>query len=273
MKRAIGYARVSTLTQRDNETIEEQVKALREYAETNGYELVDIYKDNGVSGSDQDRVIRLGRFVQDRIEDFDVLLFTYFDRLSRDLFMQLFIEKELQKAGKSYVAIFQESLSEDDNPMVRAMRQMAGVFAELEKNMIVRRLANGRRHKTLERGIKAGGNVAYGYAYDGKGTRDKRVVVVPEQAKIVKEMFSAALSGESLGRIAESLGERGVVNNRGRAFNRAAIHKVLTNDFYTGKIGYDGKIVHGNHEAMISPMIFGKVQAALSRRAKVKANT
>ena len=272
MKRAIGYARVSTLTQRDNETIEQQVKALREYAQANGYELVDIYRDDGVSGSDQDRVIRLGRFVQDRAQDFDVLLFTYFDRLSRDLFLQLFIEKELDKLGKSCLAIFQESLSEDDSPMVRAMRQMAGVFAELEKNMIVRRLANGRRHKSLKRGVKASGNVPYGYAYYGKTTKDKRVVVDPEEAEIVREMFSMALKGESLGRIAEDLGERRVVNSRGRAFNRAAIHKVFTNDFYTGKVRYGGEVVEGDHEAIISPVIFGKVQAALRRRAKVKTN-
>jgi len=268
MKRAIGYARVSTLTQRDNETIEEQVKALRGYAEANGYELVDVYRDDGISGSDQDRVIRLGRYIQDRAGDFDVLLFTYFDRLSRDLFLQLFLEKELQKAGKSYVAIFQESLSEDDNPMVRAMRQMAGVFAELEKNMIVRRLANGRRHKSLERGVKASGNVPYGYTYEGKGTKDKHVVVDPEAVEIVRGMFSMALKGESLARIAEDLGERGVVNSRGRAFNRAAVHNILTNHFYTGKIRYDGKVADGKHEAIISLVVFGKVQAALSRRAK-----
>lgn len=270
MRKAIGYARVSTLTQRDNETIESQVRALREYAKANGYELVDVYRDDGVSGSDQDRVIRLGRYIQDRAKDFDVLLFTYFDRLSRDLFLQLFIEKELQKAGKSYLAIFQESLSEEDNPMVRAMRQMAGVFAELEKNMIVQRLANGRKHKTLERGIKASGNVPFGYIYEGKGTKDKRVEVDPEQGEIVREMFSMALRGESLGRIANNLGERGVVNSRGRAFNRAAVHKVLTNDFYTGKVRYDGQIVDGDHEAIISLVLFGKVQAALSRRAKRK---
>ena len=45
MRRAVGYTRVSTLTQRENETIKEQVKALREYAETNGYELVEVYRD------------------------------------------------------------------------------------------------------------------------------------------------------------------------------------------------------------------------------------
>ena len=268
MKRAVGYARVSTLAQRDNETIEEQVKALREYAETNGYELVDIYRDDGVSGSDGDRVIRLGRFIEDRTEDFDVLLFTSFDRLSRDLSLQLFIEKELQKASKSFMAIYQEGLSKQDDPFVKAMRQMAGVFAELEKNMLVQRLANGRRYKTLKRGIKAGGNVAYGYEYAGSGTKGKRVVVDPEAVEIVKEMFSMALNGESLGGIADALNKHGVVNSRGRAFNRGVIHKILTNDFYTGKVRYAGEVVEGDHEAIISPVLFGKVQKALRRRAK-----
>ena len=62
----------------------------------------------------------------------------------------------------------------------------------------------------------------------------------------------------------------GITNSRGRGFNRAAIHWVLTNDFYTGKVQYDGKIVEGDHEVIVSPVLFGKVQKALSRRAKVK---
>ena len=212
MARAIGYVRASTLAQRDNETIEEQVKALREYSVANGYELADTYRDDGVSGSDQDRVIRLGRYIQDRGADFDVLLFTHFYRLSGDLFLQLSIDKVLHKAGKSYLAIYEESLSEDDNPMVQAMRQMTGVFAELKKNMIVRRLANGTRHKTLERGIKASGAVPYGYKYEGKGTRDKRTVVVAEQAEVVQEMFSRALRGNSLAKIAKVPNDRGALN-------------------------------------------------------------
>ena len=268
MKRAIGYTRVSTLTQRENETIEEQVKALREYAETNGYELVEVYRDEGVSGSDEDRVIRLCRYIQDHQEAFDVLLFKSFDRLSRGLFLQLFIEKELRKLDKTWLAFDQESLSEDDDPMIVMMRQITGAFAEYEKKLIVRRLANGRRYKTLERRIKASGNVPYGYAYDGKGTKEKRVVVDPEQAEIVREMFGMALNGQSLGRIAEDLGERGVTNSRNRAFNRAAIHKILSNDFYTSKVRFAGKVADGKHEAIINPVTFGKVQKALSRRAK-----
>jgi site-specific DNA recombinase len=267
MTRAIGYARVSTLTQRDNETIEEQIKALREYAGANGYELVDVYRDDGISGADQERVIRLGRYIQDHQDDFDVFLFTYFDRLSRDLYFQLFIEKELKKAGKSYLAIYQESLSEGDSPMINAMRQMAGVFAELEKNMIVRRLANGRKHKTLARGIKASGNVPFGYAYAGKGTRDKRVVVDLDQAEIVREMFGMASNGVSVRQIARAMTDRGVVNSRGRPFNGAAVHWILTSEFYAGKVKYDGRVVEGDHEAIISPVLFGKVQKALHRRA------
>ena len=71
-----------------------------------------------------------------------------------------------------------------------------------------------------------------------------------------------------MGRIVEALNDRGVLNSRGHAFNRAPVHKILTNNFFTGKVRYDGKVVDGDHESIISPVLFGKVQAALSRRAK-----
>lgn len=267
MKRAIGYARVSTLTQRDNETIEEQVAALREYAEKNGVELVDIYRDDGISGADEDRVLSLVRFVQDRAQDFDVLIFTYFDRFSRDLFFQLFLEKEMKKAGKTLLAIFQENL-EGDDPMTVAMRAMAGVFAELEKNMIVRRLAAGRRHKTLSRGVKASGDVAFGYRYEGAGTALKMVAVVPENAQIVREMFAGVIAGESLAKVAKKLNERGVLNGRGSEWSRQGVATVLKNDFYTGKVEWNGQIADGKHEAIITPSRFGKARASLKKRRK-----
>lgn len=267
MKRAIGYARVSTLTQKKNETIEAQIEDLTAYAKTNGIELVEIYRDDGKSGADEDRVLSLVRFLQKRAQDFDVLLFTTWDRLSRDLFLQLFLEKELQKAGKSLLAALQENLAGDD-PMTKAMRSMAGVWAELEKNMLVRKLANGRRHKALMRGMKASGNAPFGYAYDGKGTLETKIVVVPEQAEAVRRMFAWAIAGDSLGRICDNLAADGIPNARGKAWSRQAVAAILNNDFYTGNLTHQKQTVAGKHSAIITPSIFGKARAALARRSK-----
>ncbi|MGB3342178.1 MAG: recombinase family protein [bacterium] len=51
----IGYCRVSTDNQKDEGTIELQERALSEYAHTHGYELVRIFKDEGISGGLEER--------------------------------------------------------------------------------------------------------------------------------------------------------------------------------------------------------------------------
>ena len=53
--RLIGYCRVSTENQREDGTIEIQEHALKEYALCEGIDLIDIYKDEGVSGDLESR--------------------------------------------------------------------------------------------------------------------------------------------------------------------------------------------------------------------------
>jgi len=52
-KMLVGYCRVSTDNQKEEGTIEIQEKSLKEYVEKNGYELVKIFKDNGISGGSE----------------------------------------------------------------------------------------------------------------------------------------------------------------------------------------------------------------------------
>ncbi|GAI68821.1 unnamed protein product [marine sediment metagenome] len=55
LKKLIGYCRVSTDRQKEEGTIEIQEKALEKYANKNNYELIKIFKDEGVSGSLENR--------------------------------------------------------------------------------------------------------------------------------------------------------------------------------------------------------------------------
>jgi len=52
-KKLVGYCRVSTDNQKEEGTIEVQEKELKRYADKNGYELVKIFKDNGISGASE----------------------------------------------------------------------------------------------------------------------------------------------------------------------------------------------------------------------------
>jgi hypothetical protein len=70
-----------------------------------------------------------------------------------------------------------------DDPMRTALRQVAGVFAKLDRHMVVKRLRDGRTAKSSD-GRKAVGQYAYGYIGSGKGrTRDSSPLAV-EQAVI-----------------------------------------------------------------------------------------
>jgi len=53
LKKLVGYCRVSTDNQKEEGTIEIQEKSLKRYVEKNSYELVKVFKDNGVSGGSE----------------------------------------------------------------------------------------------------------------------------------------------------------------------------------------------------------------------------
>jgi len=52
-KKLVGYCRVSTDNQKEEGTIEIQEKSLKGYVEKNSYELVKVFKDNGISGGSE----------------------------------------------------------------------------------------------------------------------------------------------------------------------------------------------------------------------------
>ncbi len=63
-----------------------------------------------------------------------------------------------------------------DDPMRTAMRQMAGVFAELDRRLIIKRLRDGRRAKAAQGG-KAVGRYPFGWSKEGEVVREQRVLV------------------------------------------------------------------------------------------------
>lgn len=106
------------------------------------------------------------------------------------------------------------------------------------------------------------------YFYLIEDEEGKRVAVVPEQAAIVRERFCKALGGESTAKIAKALNDRGIRNAQGRPFCGESVRWILRNNFYTGKLRYDGEVVDGDPEAIISPVRFGRVQKALNRKRR-----
>jgi DNA invertase Pin-like site-specific DNA recombinase len=139
MRRAAPYLRVSTTEQ----TTDNQERELREVATRMGHEVVEVYSDNGISGSRS----RDGRPAFDRLlvdatrRRFDVIMAWSVDRLGRSLQDLVGFLSEVHSAGID-LFLYQQGL-DTTTPAGKAMFQMMGVFAEFERAMIQERIRAG----------------------------------------------------------------------------------------------------------------------------------
>jgi len=162
-KKLVGYCRVSTDNQKEEGTIEIQEKSLKVYVEKNGYELVKVFKDNGISGGSElenrPGLVELFNYIENNKEIEGVLIFKL-DRLARDLYIQEHLIKKLEELNKKLISIKEPHLDSKD-PMRKAFRQFMGIVSELEKAFKTMRLSGGRINKA-QKGGYAGGGYCFG---------------------------------------------------------------------------------------------------------------
>jgi DNA invertase Pin-like site-specific DNA recombinase len=150
-KRAAIYVRVST----DKQTVENQVRELRQIAERRGWEVVEVYNDAGISGSKgRDQRPGLDRMLKDASRRrFDVVMAWAIDRLGRSLIDLLGTIQGLEAAG---VDLFLEQQAIDTTtPAGKLMFQVTGAFAEFERSMIRQRVNAGLK-RAIEQGKQLG---------------------------------------------------------------------------------------------------------------------
>ena len=143
MKRAVLYARVSTIDQ----TNANQLPDLRELARQRGFEIVGEYSDQ-ISGAKARRP-GLDQLLRDaRRRHFDVVLVWACDRLARSVRHFLEVLDELNHLGIEFVS-YREQL-DTAGPLGRAVVVIISVVAELERNLIIERVRAGMRRAKLE---------------------------------------------------------------------------------------------------------------------------
>jgi DNA invertase Pin-like site-specific DNA recombinase len=151
VKRAAIYTRVST----DQQTTENQETVLRQIAERRGWNVVQIYTDNGISGAKgrKDRP-GLDAMLKDASRrTFDVLMVWATDRLGRSLIDLLHTIQNLEAVG---VDLFIDQQNIDSTtPMGKLLFSITGAFAEFERSMIQQRIKAGIT-RAKAKGVKFG---------------------------------------------------------------------------------------------------------------------
>ena len=146
-KRAALYMRIST--KGHGQTTDTQAVALREYAERRGFQVIDEYRDEGISGA-KDRRPQLDRMMQDaRRRRFDAVLVARFDRFARSTKHLVLALEEFSSLGVDFISL-NESI-DTSSPMGRMVFTVIAAVAELERSIIRERVIMG-----LERAKRQG---------------------------------------------------------------------------------------------------------------------
>ena len=150
-KRVAIYARVST----NGQTVENQVRDLREVAKHQGWQIVAAFKDEGISGAKgRDKRPAFDAMLKDATRrKFDILAAWSVDRIGRSLRDLVEALSELHASG---IDLYLHKQGVDTRtPAGKAMFGMLGVFAEFEREMIRERV-NAGLARTVAKGTKLG---------------------------------------------------------------------------------------------------------------------
>ncbi len=219
MIRAYAYLRVSSKGQLNGFGNDRQRETIQAYADAHGIEIAGWYSD-AHTGTEEDRTGFMEMLAAILSNGVRTILVEQLDRLARDLMVQTTLLAKLEAEG---ITLISASTGEDvtssmrDDPMRRALVQIQGVFAELDKNLLVRKLQKGREARREASG-RCEGRKPYGH-YDAE-----QAVVERFRALYRKPRRGNRLS---ISKIASQLNEEGLYNRKGSDWLPANLTKCM----------------------------------------------
>jgi len=222
---AIVYRRVSSEEQADSRLgLEAQLADCQACAARLGLPIGEYFADEGLSA---------GLPIEKRpglidalahLRPGDTLLVQKRDRLVRDVFIAIMIERQVAQVGARLVSAAGEGTA-DDEPSSVLLRRVLDSFNEYERAMI--RVRTVAAMLALKRRGMRRGNVPYGFTLDADR---KRLHVAPAELAIIDEITARVQAGEPLRAVAADLTRRGVPTKRGRPWSFQSVAALVGKD-------------------------------------------
>ena len=234
-----------------------------------GWMLVpEHYDDGGFSGGTMDRPGLKQLLAEVEAGKVDVIVVYKVDRLTRALSDFAKIVDVLDAKGASFVSVTQAFNT--TTSMGRLTLNVLLSFAQFEREVTGERIRD-KIAASKKKGIWMGGTVPLGY-----DVRDRRLIVNPAEAEMVRHIFGRYLELGSVRDVVTLLGMEGWrtkvqirasgPHRGGVAFGRGGVLHLLKNRIYLGEIVHKGVSYPGEHEPIVPRVLWDAVEAKLATR-------
>lgn len=275
-----AYARVSSGKDAMLHSLSAQVSYYSRLIQNHpGWLYCGVYADEALTGTKEDRANFQRLLTACRNGEVDMVITKSISRFARNTVTLLESVRELKSLGID--VFFEEqnihTMSGDGELMLTILASYAQ-----EESRSASENQKWRIRKNFEQGRPWNG-VMLGYRQ-----KDGKYIVVPDEAEVVRRIFSEYLAGKGLEAIVKVLNEDGVLTQKGFTWHKTPVSRILRNSNYTGnlllqrfysenhitkrKCVNEGELpkytAADTHEAIIDIDTFNAVQAEIERRAK-----
>ncbi len=230
--------------------------------------LVKHYDDGGISGGTLLRPALKELLADIEAGRVDLVVVYKVDRLTRSLMDFSKIIEAFDAKSVSFVSVTQQFNTA--NSMGRLTLNMLLSFAQFEREVTAERIRD-KIAASKRKGMWMGGLPSLGY-----DVRDKKLVVNPEEAKTVRQLFDLYLELKSVRKLKAEADRIGLKTKQrvcrgktagGQPFTRGHLYCLLHNSIYVGDVSHKGETFKGQHEAIVDREIWDKAQALLEKQA------
>ena len=284
--RVAAYCRVSTETEEQNLSYEVQVAHYTEYIKKNTeWEFVGIFADDGISGTNTKKREEFNRMIEECMEgNIDLVITKSISRFARNTLDCL---KYIRQLKEKNIAVYFEK--ENINTMDAKGEVLLTIMASLaqqESQSLSQNVKLGLQYRYQQGKVQVNHNRFMGYTKDEEGN----LIIVPEEAEIIKRIYREYLEGKSLVGIGRDLEKDGILTAAGKPrWRPETIKKILLNEKYIGdallqktftvdfltkkRVKNEGHVpqyyVENSHEAIIPKELFLQAQEELHRRSNI----
>lgn len=257
------YARYSSHSQRDV-SIEQQIRACRAFAERHCIEVVEVYEDRALTGTNDKRP-GFQKMIQDAKKNgWNYVIVYTLDRFARDRYDSAIYKRQLKDAGVKVLSAM-ENISDDPTGVL--MESLLEGLAEYYSKELSRKIRRGMEDNASK--CMVNGSLPLGYVRGADG----RYAIDESEAATVREIFQRVKDGDRFTDIISDLNSRCILTKKGKPWNKSSFNKLLSNERYAGIYIYGDVRIPGGVPRIVEQSVFDAVQLNLHSKSNPRRSS